>query len=397
MIVNAPLLDHSVLGPQFGEAPYDHPFRTEFREWLAQHAPITAEPLDQTERFEHRRVWHRTLAEDKWVGLHWPREHGGRGVDPITQFMYYEELALAKAPEPVNTPGIILLGPTLMALGTTEMKNRFLPGILSGDEMWCQGFSEPDSGSDLASLRTRAQLDGNEWVIDGQKIWTTFGQYADLCFVLARTEQGSAKHRGLTLLICPTDQPGVDIRPIKQISGDDEYCEAFFTGARLPASWVVGEVGEGWAAAMTLFQFERGDQAYTDHARLLVMLRDAAAALDAAELNGQITPTRASAARIRQRDLWARAQELRQLNYRGALLSMDGSQPGEVGSITNLVWGELEKDAASALAESSGAASLTLGRHDTHDRLAGRAASIYSGTSEIQRNIISERLLGLPR
>ncbi|MCW2795707.1 acyl-CoA dehydrogenase family protein [Nocardioides sp.] len=389
-------LDHQVLGPAFAQTPYDHPFRVELRAWLAEH-PVDPEPLDQDARFRHRRDWHRTMAGNGWVGLHWPVEHGGRGVDPLTQFMYYEEVALAATPEPVNTPGLILLGPTLMAHGSAELKARFLPGILSGDEMWCQGFSEPDSGSDLASLRTRAELVGDEWIVNGQKIWTTFAQYADYCFVLCRTEAGSERHRGLTLLICPVDQDGVTVRPIRQISGDNEFSEVFLDDARVPKDWVVGEVGQGWSAAMTLFQFERGDQGYTDHARMLVHLLDCEDALRVAEADGTLTVDRAADARRVQRDLWVRIQELRHLNYRGAVLAKAGQELGAVGSMTNLVWGELEKDLGSAFADASGARSLVLGRHDTHARLASRAASIYSGTSEIQRNIIAERLLGLPK
>lgn len=394
--MSSSLLGHEVLGPELPLTPYDHPFRRELRAWLEAHPP-GPEPMGQDERFEYRRAWHREMAADGWVGLHWPQEYGGRGADPITQFMYYEELALAGAPEPVNTPGLILLGPTLMAHGSEQLKQRFLPGILSADEMWCQGFSEPDSGSDLASLRTRARLEGDEWVIDGQKIWTTFGQYADFCFVLCRTEPGSERHRGLTLLICPLDQPGVTVRPIHQISGDDEFCEVFFEGARAPKEWVVGEPGGGWQAAMTLFQFERGDQGYTDHARMLVHLAESERTLAGSEEDGAVSPARAAHARLVHRTLWARCQGLRLINYRAALLASEGKELGAVGSISNLIWGELEKDLGSAAAEAAGPRSLVVPRHDTRGRLASRAASIYSGTSEIQRNIISERLLGLPR
>ena len=396
MAPTSALLGHEVLGPELSSVPYDHPFRAELRAWLEQH-PLGREPIEQDAKFAHRRAWHRELAADGWVGLHWPAEHGGRGADPFTQFMYYEELALAGSPEPANTPGLILLGPTLMVHGTPELKARFLPGILSGDEVWCQGFSEPDSGSDLASLRTRAELSGDEWLVNGQKTWTTFGQYADFCFVLCRTEAGSVRHRGLTLLICPTDQPGVTMRPIVQISGDQEFCEVFLDDARVPRDWVVGEVGQGWAAAMTLFQFERGDQGYTDHARMLVSLASCEKQLEDSVSEGAVSEARAAVQREVHRDLWVRIQGLRQLNHRGAVLASQGKELGAVGSMTNLVWGELEKELGTAVAEAAGARSVVLGRHDAHGRLHSRAASIYSGTSEIQRNIIAERLLGLPR
>lgn len=391
------LLGHEVLGAELPGVPYGHLFRAELRSWLTDNAPGVPEPLDQDARFDHRKTWHQRMAADGWVGLHWPEDKGGRGADPLTQFMYYEEMALARVPEPVNTPGLILLGPTLMACGSTELQERFLPGILGGTEMWCQGFSEPNSGSDLASLRTKARLDGDAWIVDGQKIWTTFGQYADFCFVLARTQPHSSRHRGITLLVCPIDQPGVTVRPIRQISGDDEFCEVFFDGARVPAGWVVGEVDNGWNAAMTMFKFERGDQGYTDHARMLVHLNDIVRTTLESEQAGIISSARASAAKDQQRRLWVRCQELRQLNYRGAILATQGEELGAIGSMTNLVWGELEKDLGSAHAAASGELGTVLGRADTHDRVHSRAASIFSGTSEIQRNIISERLLGLPR
>jgi alkylation response protein AidB-like acyl-CoA dehydrogenase len=390
-------VDHRVLGPELPEAPYDHPLRVELRAWLSANSPTEPEPADESARFEHRRAWQRRMAADRWVGIHWPVEYGGRGADPLAQFMYYEEVALAGTPEPANTPGLILLGPTLMALGSPELQQRFLPSILSGDEMWCQGFSEPDSGSDLASLRTRAHLTDAGWVISGQKTWTTLGQHADYCFVLCRTDPESTRHHGLTMLICPTDQPGIEIRPIRQISGEHEFCEVFLDRAVAPETWVVGEIGGGWAAAMTLFQFERGDQGFTDHARILVRLDAAAAELAERERAGLVSTARATASRDELYRLWVRCQELRHLNYRGALLAREGRELGAIGSLTNLVWGELEKDLGSACADAAGVEGVRERTSASRDRLASRAASIYSGTSEIQRNIIAERLLGLPR
>ena len=371
----AALLGHDVLGPELPAVAYHHPFRSELREWLRRH-PVAPEPIEQDARFAHRRAWHRELAADGWVGLHWPVEHGGRGADALTQFMYYEELALAGVPEPANTPGLILLGPTLMVHGSRELNDRFLPGILSGEEVWCQGFSEPDSGSDLASLRTRAELVAGEWVINGQKIWTTFGQYSNYIFVLCRTTPGSQRHHGLTLLICPTDQSGLTIRPIKQISGEEEFCEGFLDDARAPDTWVVGEIGGGWSAAMTLFQFERGDQGYTDHARMLVRLREIEGDLRRSEFAGSVSPERALAVRSTLRELWVGIQGLRMLNYRGAVLASRGEDLGAVGSVTNLVWGELEKELGSAAAEAAGPAGVRIGRRDTQGRLHSRAASI---------------------
>lgn len=388
------VLDHSVLGPESPVVPFDHPFRAEFAAWLAEHVPARPVAEGEDAVFAHRREWQATMHRGGWAGLAWPREYGGRAEGPLAQLMGYEELALHRAPEPANTPGMILLGPTLMLLGTEELKQRFLPRILSGEDLFCQGFSEPDSGSDLASLRTRARLDGDEWVIDGQKIWTTFADRTGYCFVLARTDPDSARHRGLTLLICPTDQPGVTIRTIEQISGDHEFAEVFFDGARCPASWAVGEPGQGWSAAMTLFQFERGDPGYTDHARLLVELvgaRDAVRAAGAA-----VSPAARADLAGRAVDLWRRCQELRALNIRLALLAEAGGQTAETGSVTNLVWGELAKDVADLGADAADLTGTDLPAA-IHHRLASRAKSIYSGTTEIQRTVIAERLLGLPR
>jgi alkylation response protein AidB-like acyl-CoA dehydrogenase len=393
----AEALPNSVLGPEISLVPEDHPFRREFRAWLAVNSPARPEPLDQDEKFALRREWQRTLYEGGWSGPAWPEEYGGRGAGPLHQFIYYEELALARAPYVANAPGISLLGPTLIQVGSEELKARFLPAILSADEIFCQGFSEPNAGSDMAALRTRARLEGEEWVIDGQKIWTTWAQYSDHCFVLCRTDPGGERHRGLSLLVCPIDQPGVTVRPIEQISGDPEFCEVFFDGARAPASWVVGGVDDGWTTAMILFQFERGDQGFTDHARMLVHLHDIAGALREAMASGEIAGAAAEQARLRLAGLWVRCQQLRRFNLRVAVRQEDGEQIGMEGSIVNLFWGELEREIGELGAEVHGARGLLLETEPAHELLAARAGTIHSGTSEIQRNIIAERILGLPR
>jgi alkylation response protein AidB-like acyl-CoA dehydrogenase len=395
MSISVTHVPSGVLGPEVSLVPDDHSFRSEFRRWLADNCDGLPEPLDQDEKFAMRRAWQRRLFEGGWAGPAWPAEHGGRGAGALEQFMYYEELALARAPNAVNTPGIILLGPTLMIHGTEELQARFLPGILSGDEIWCQGFSEPNAGSDLASLRTRARREGDEWVIDGQKTWTTWAQYSEWCFVLCRTDPESQRHRGLTLVICPMDQPGIICNAIVQISGDSEFGEVFLDSARTSAELTVGEPGEGWAAAMTMFQFERADVGFTDHARLLVTLADIAAELR--EGAADVSPPIRAAARTRIAGLWTRCQQLRRMNLRAAVGAEAGQPIGPAGSILNLFWADLEKDMAELQADVHGARGVALGNHASHHLLGSRAASIYSGTSEIQRNIIAERLLGLPR
>ena len=390
-------LDSSILGPEISVAPEDHPFRQEFRGWLAEHSPGVAEPLDQDEKFALRREWQRTLFAGGWAGPAWPQEFGGRGAGPLHQFMYYEELALAHAPYAVNTGGIALLGPTLMEVGSEELKARFLPAILSAEEIYCQGFSEPDAGSDLASLRARARLEGEEWVIDGQKTWTTWAQYSDYCFVLCRTDPDSERHRGMTLLICSMDQPGITVRPITQISGDPEFCEVFFDGATAPASYAVGGVDDGWNTAMILFQFERGDQGFTDHARMLVHLHDVAIELREGLAAKRISAPAAAEAGRRLAGLWTRCQQLRRFNLRFAVRGEAGESIGMGGSIVNLFWGELEREIGELSSEVHGPRGLLLDTAPGHELLASRAGTIHSGTSEIQRNIIAERMLGLPR
>jgi hypothetical protein len=384
-------VDRGVLGPEIAAVPFNHPFRKLFGAWLETDAPGPVAVRNEDEIFEQRLRWQRALHRGGWAGLTWPARYGGRDMGPMEQLMQYEELALVRAPEPANTPGMILLGPTLIRLGSEELQERFLPGILSGDDLWCQGFSEPGAGSDLAALRTRATALGDQWSITGQKTWSTFASRARWCFVLTRSDPDSVRHRGLTLLICDLDQPGVTVRPVRQISGDHEFAEVFFDGARAPRAWTVGEPGQGWAAAMTVFQFERGDPGFTDHARLLVELHDAHGIIT----SGQLSAAAVAAARQRYVDLWLRCQELRRLNVR---LALDGGdQAMELGSITNLVWGELSKDIADLTADLGGRTAVLSSSRVAHHRIASRAKSIYSGTSEIQRNIIAERLLGLPR
>jgi alkylation response protein AidB-like acyl-CoA dehydrogenase len=388
----------SVLGPEIALVPDDDPYRLQFRRWLRDNAPGVPDPLDQDESMAVRRDWQRVLFDGGWAGPAWPERYGGRGAGPLQQFIYYEELALARAPVEVNPPGIRLVGPTLMVHGSDELKDRFLPSILSGDEIHAQAFSEPNAGSDLASLRTRARLEDGQWVINGQKIWTSWAQYSDFMFVLCRTEPGSERHRGLSLIICPTDQAdAITVRPITQISGDPEFAEVFLDGARAPENYALGGRGNGWAASMTLFAFERADMGFTDHARMLVRLADIADDLRAGQRAGTLSP--ASVAEMKQTlaDLWIRCQQLRRFNLRVAVNGEAGQAVGFFGSVVNLFWGELEKDTADLAARVLGPGGLVLATGASHHLLQGRAGSIHSGTSEIQRNIIAERILGLPR
>lgn len=389
--------DASVLGPELKLVPDSHPYRREFRVWLAHNAPEEAEPHDQDALVAFRREWQRTLHSGGWAGASWPTEYGGRGSGPLEQFMYYEELALARAPEIANAPAVLLLGPTLIVHGPEALKERFLSGILSGDDMWCQGFSEPEAGSDLAALRTRARLDGDAWIVNGQKIWTTWAQYADWCALLCRTEDGSERHRGLSMLLVPLDQPGVTVRPILQMNGASEFCEVFFEEARADAELVVGGRGQGWPASMTMFEYERADQGFTCHARQLVRIADIAAAIRALRAEAKLEAWALGPSRARLADLWTRAQRLRLLNLRAAVQAEARQRLGPSGSVIKLFWSELEQDIAEFGAGLFGAEGLSADNAWTEHYLGSRAASIYSGTTEIQRNIVAERLLGLPR
>src|SRR5262245_39350149 len=232
--------------------------------------------------------------------------------------MYYEELALARAPGVLNPHGLLLLGPTLMVHGSDTQKRRFLPALLEGRELWCQGYSEPESGSDLASLQTTARLDGDEWVIDGTKIWTGFSPIADYCFLLCRTDPQATRHRGLSVLIVPMALPGIHVRPIEDVLGYRHFAEVTFDGVRSPRDLIVGEPGEGWGVTMTMFEFERADQGFTDHARLLVHLEDVARELRRARRERTVSGATAAEARLTWATLWLRCQQLRRMNLRAA-------------------------------------------------------------------------------
>jgi alkylation response protein AidB-like acyl-CoA dehydrogenase len=247
------------------DRPEDQAFRDEVRRFLEEHLVGEFAELggrggsgDETYGFEVRRRWERVLAEGRWTCLGWPLEHGGRGASMTEQVIFNEEYARAGAPGRVNVMGEGLLGPTLIHYGTPEQKARFLPAIVAGDELWCQGYSEPDAGSDLANVKTRAVRDGDEWLVTGQKVWTSLAHQADWCFVVCRTDPESARHKGLSYLLVPMDQPGVEVRPITQLTRTSEFNEVFFDRARTSADNVVGAVGDGWRVALATLAFERG-------------------------------------------------------------------------------------------------------------------------------------------
>jgi alkylation response protein AidB-like acyl-CoA dehydrogenase len=392
-------------------------FRDEVRQWLAdnlvgEYAALKGlgGPGREHEAFQERLAWNRHLAKAGLTCLGWPEEHGGRGLSVAHRVAFYEEYAHADAPDKVNHFGEELLGPTLIAWGTPEQQERFLPRILDVTELWCQGYSEPGAGSDLANVSTAAELrgdpgaseatEGQQWVINGQKVWTSLAHLAQWCFVVARTEKGSKRHAGLSYLLVPLDQPGVEVRPIVQLTGDSEFNEVFFDDARTDADLVVGQPGDGWRVAMGTLTFERGVSTLGQQIRYA---REHSGLVELAKRNGAIDDP---LIRERLTRSWAGLQTMR--SY--ALATMDVEQRrsrpgGDMGpgqdSVSKLLWANWHRDLGEIAMDVEGAAGLTLdgGEFDEWQRLYlfSRSDTIYGGSNEIQRNIIAERVLGLPR
>lgn len=378
----------------------DQAFRAEVRGWLAEHLTGEWAALRglggagrDHEAHDERLAWNRLLAEHGWTCVGWPTEHGGRGLSLTQQVIFHEEYAKADAPVRVNHLGEELLGPTLMTFGTEEQKTRFLPKIVAVEELWAQGYSEPDAGSDLANVQTRARLDGGDWVIDGQKVWTSNAHFSQWAFVVCRTEPDSERHRGLSFLLVPLDQDGVEVRPIEQLTGGSEFNEVFFTGARTAADLVVGEPGEGWKVAMALLGFERGVSVL---AQVVGFARELDGVVGLARANGTIDDP---VLRDRLAGLKVELEVMRRQAMRG-LSSDDAAGP----SVFKLVWASWHKRLGEVAMDVLGADGLTTasGQGYELDRwqrlfLFARADTIYGGSDEVQRNILAERVLGLPR
>ena len=385
----------------------DERFRAETAAWLAErlggkYAAIRFRggPGDEHMHFDERRAWERELAAAGWTCVGWPTEHGGRGLSLGQQLIYHEEYARAGGPGRVGHIGETLLGPTLIALGTPAQRRRFLPGIRAGETLWCQGYSEPNAGSDLANVATRARLDeaAGEWVIDGQKVWTSLAREADWCFVLARCVPGSTGRDGLCYLLAPMRQPGVEVRPIVQMTGTSEFNEVFFDGARAAADDIVGQPGDGWRVAMATLGFERG-------ASTLGQQMNFANELDliiaAARRRGV---DRDPLLRQRIADAWIGLRVMRCHALRALSEASDGSGRLSGAALSSkLHWaswhralGELAMDALGPEAELLDAPPYQLNRLQALF-LFSRADTIYAGSNEIQRNIIAERGLGMPR
>jgi alkylation response protein AidB-like acyl-CoA dehydrogenase len=386
-------------------SPSEEQFRDEVRVWLEGNHPgpePEGEGLDAVVTF--RRDWQRKLHDAGWAGISWPEEFGGRGATLIEQAIFSQEMARADAPPPANILGLAMGGPVVIAHGTDEQKKRYLEPILSGEEIWCQGFSEPESGSDLASLKTKAVKDGDEWVVTGQKVWTTFAQYAKWCMLVARTDSDAPKHQGLTYFLLDMEQEGVQVRPLVQITGEGEFNELFFEEARIPDENVIGGVGNGWAVAITTLMNERAGLAFASVVGIQKALRNLAELASQTRSNGG---TAAEDAYFRQRiaQLYIEAETMRLNAYRGLTKTMETGTPGPEGSLGKWQWADINQSIAELALEIEGPyAALDRGAEHAiaggawqYLYLRSRANSIEGGTTDILKNIIAERVLGLPR
>jgi alkylation response protein AidB-like acyl-CoA dehydrogenase len=372
-------------------------FRFTVRDWLRQNQPAEPfGPLDAPDGLAGRLAWERLLYDNGYAAVSWPVQYGGRGLGPWEELVFDEEYAELGLPKRLNHVGLSLAGPTFMAHGTQEQTDRWLPGILTCEDIWCQGFSEPGAGSDLAGLRTRGEVDGDDVVINGQKIWTTNGIVANKMIALVRTGNGAKKHQGITFIVVDLDVPGVDVRPLVQLHRESGFAEVFFDDVRVPLRNVIGDVDEGWRVAMTTLSVERG-LSHGDHARARLSL-DAVLRLAGAA-------ARSDATRERLGTLRARYYAYLQMTYRITGMLALGQDLGAAGNISKLIWSELQTAIGEERLQLLGEESEVLPDGDLDDPFPpaareywhARASQIFAGTNQIQKNIIAERALGLPK
>jgi alkylation response protein AidB-like acyl-CoA dehydrogenase len=390
-------------------SPSELKFRDEIRAWIAANlpegwgAPGFKEPHTFDERLHFSRAWEKKLSDAGWAGLSWPKEYGGRGATLMEQIIFHEEMARVRAPQIfINFVGVNLAGPTIMAHGSEEQKKRYLPRILDMSEVWCQGFSEPNAGSDLANVQTRAVLDGDNFVVNGQKIWTSFAHVADWCLLLCRTDSSVAKHKGLSYLLVDMHSAGIEPRPLKQITGESEFDEVFFTDVVVPREQLLGEMNMGWTYANTTLANERGPAFLAHQIRFRNTLQDLFASAKTTMRDG-VPVSKHPAFRERLAKSYAEVEIMRYIGYRIVTAILRNGKPGVEGSVAKLYWSEMVR----RFQETSLALAGAQGVFDEADGFdAGKwnrgfsmsfAQTIAAGSSEIQKNIISERVLGLPR
>jgi alkylation response protein AidB-like acyl-CoA dehydrogenase len=370
--------------------PQEQEFRDQLRAWLADNHP-GPEPEGDVAGFEFRRAWQRRLHDDDWAGVSWPKEYGGRGATLVEQAIYNEELARAQAPSTANVLGLAMGGPTVIAHGSDEQKRRYLEPILSADEIWCQGFSEPEAGSDLASLKTRAVRDGDEWVVTGQKVWTTLAHHAKWCMLVARTDQGAPRHKGLTYFLMDMEQDAVQVRPLRQITGEAEFNELFIEEARIPHENILGGEGNGWNVAITTLMHERATLAFGLQIRVKITLGELLA--EARESGAAEDPI----IRDRLAQLYIESEVLRLNALRGLSAIMRTGAPGPEGSLGKWQWADVNQALTELAVDLRGPRAVLDDDRWTYRYLRARANSIEGGTTEILKNIVAERVLGLPR
>jgi alkylation response protein AidB-like acyl-CoA dehydrogenase len=366
-------------------------FRDELRAWLRDNPPGDRPDGDEDAVYAWTRDWQRRLNTGGWAGVHWPKEVGGRGASLSETAIFFEELGKAGAPLPANVLGILLAGPTIMFWGSDEQKERYLPPILSAEEIWCQGFSEPDAGSDLAALKTRAVRDGDDWVVTGQKVWTSGAQYSKWCMLVARTDTEAAKHKGLTYFLMDMEQEGVTVAPLRQITGEAEFNELFLDEVRIPHANILGGEGNGWKVALTTLMNERAGLGFFLQVRMRQQL-DKLFAI--AQENGAIDDPRVV---DKLGDLNNRTEILRLLAWRGLSAIETYGQPGPEGSLVKWLWSETNQQLVQFAADVVGADALRAGSDWSYELLRARGNTIEGGTSEILKNIVAERVMGLPR
>ena len=383
------------------DEPQTASFRDEVRAWLDANAGSS--PSVHTgfgeEQVSAWRDWSRRLYDAGFVGLTWPQEFGGRGLAPAYEAIWLEESARAGVPGPLGIIGLGMAGPTIIGWGSEQQQARYLEPLLRCEEIWCQGFSEPDSGSDLASVRTRARREGEEWVVNGQKVWSSFAHLADWCILLVRSDPDSSAHAGLSYLLLDMNAPGVEVQPLPQLTGDAEFNEIFLTDVRVPVESMLGQPGDGWKVAMTTLSHERGTHGIKLAAELEVNLADATRTLAMAAGGSIEDPF----LKDELSELWVEVQALRMTNLRSLSELARRGTPGPESTISKLRWSELNQRLAALVESELGPAGLELGEEGIEAgrwpfaRLRARGNSIEAGTSEVLRNIIAERVLGLPR
>jgi alkylation response protein AidB-like acyl-CoA dehydrogenase len=389
----------------FRDTPEEAAFRADLRAWLTEALPdgwATQPPTTQTFVLDEARAWSKKLYDAGYVGLTWPKEYGGGGAPQTHQGIFLEETARIAAPSHLGGIGLGMAGPTIIAWGSDEQKKRYLAPLLSGEEVWCQGFSEPGSGSDMGAAKTRAVLDNDEWVVNGQKVWSSWAHIADWCILVVRTDPEAEKHRGLSFLLVDMHSPGVEVRPLKQITGDPEFNEIFFTDVRVPRDSMLGQPGEGWNVAMTTLLHERGTLGFALTASLEQVLNRL---IQLAKLPGPdgAIPADDPVVRDQIAQFWVDLQGLRFTNYRSLTALQKSGVPGPEGSVAKLHWSETNQR-LTAFAQALNGLTAQFDEQGgvwdgfwTYQQLRSRGNTIEAGTSEILRNIIAERVVGLPK